>query len=438
MDEWTIFAPATGTQSSAVGIMRLSGTKALDIIGKVLKGVEPIPRQFCLMDLVEPATGQVMDKVGVIIFKAPSSFTGEDIVEIHHHGSSAISRWMSDCFSNTPGYRIAEQGEFTRRSLRYGKMRIHQAEAIGQLVNAKSTDQVRIAAAALSGAAEEKFRFLQAKLKSVLVALEAEIDFGDEGDVGEGLWLAQRNSISALADQLQIDLKRSREVKQFTDGIRVVIYGAPNVGKSSLLNALVRREIAIVTKEAGTTRDPIEVMLEINGRLVRLVDTAGIRESHSIAEQIGIARTTEWLEHADLKILVSDDLHVLRLSKEIDTLCVLSKADNFAEDESFADDFVVTSALKGIGISKLLDAIDEKCRHASLPQNAGDVWNMRQCSVMEEVIECLLRFLTIPGHSLDLAAEEIRIALCSVGKVMGHTHSEQLLDDIFGQFCIGK
>lgn len=445
MPDDTIAAISTALGEAAISVLRVSGSRALAIAAQVTRTKRPLqPRRVQLADIVD-AEGRALDHAMVLVFKGPASYTGEDVVEFHCHGGVLLTQRVLELLLAS-GARAAEPGEFTQRAFLNGKMDLTQAEAVMDLIHAQSTLAMRAANEQLEGSIGREANAMRAELIEVLAHIEAYIDFPEEDispDVGAAM-VARVDALIARARRLLATSEHGRILRQ---GARTVICGEPNVGKSSLLNVLLGFERAIVSATAGTTRDTIEEMLQVHGIPLRLVDTAGLRESGDEIEQHGIARTGREIERADLVIEVVDATRAAtetqRVPADIEPdrrLLVLNKAD-LGVHPSWADGIRV-SCVSNDGIESLRAAIrDVVLRHSGamsmehpIAINARHKSCFERCATaLEACRACLLRH-----EAPELTAFEAREALQALGDVVGHVDIEEVLDVVFSSFCIGK
>ncbi len=345
----TIYAPATAAGRAGVAVIRISGPACRAALTALLAtGLVPAPRRATLTAFVDPGNGEELDRGLVLWFPAPHSFTGEDVAELHCHGGAAVIAALLEALGRTMGCRLAEAGEFTRRAFQNGKMDLTQAEGLADLIAAETEAQRRQAQRQMAGALGQLYEGWRADLIGALAHLEADIDFPDE-DLPDGVTARQRPVLQRLKQQISDHLDDSHRGERLRDGCHMVILGAPNVGKSSLLNALSRRDAAIVSSQAGTTRDVVEVYLNLGGYPVVLADTAGLRDSEDALEVEGVRRARVRGEQADLKIVLYDcaatpepDDAVLDLLD--DGVLVANKVD-------LAADLAGTPPRQGLGVS---------------------------------------------------------------------------------------
>lgn len=428
----TIVALSSGQGRAALAIVRLSGPRVRFVIETVLRSkLEPWVAQLVTL---RAGGGSVIDRCIGLYFAAPKSSTGEDVLELHLHGSLAVVRATLDVLTSIDGIRLAEPGEFTRRSLENGKLDLLQVEALGDLLSAETVEQLRQAQRQLSGELGALALGWRDTLVGMRALLEAELDFADEGDVGSDLSESVRRSISGLIIEASEVLGQADQGRRIRDGAIVVIVGAPNSGKSTLINALARRPVAIVSDQAGTTRDILEAPIDLGGWPVILVDTAGLRESTDEIEREGVRRARAYVERADVVLSVfSADIGAVSFAVESGTpiLRVGSKSDIAVPQHA---DYVV-SALVGEGMEDLRAAIASLLNQNSNAEPAL-VARERQREVLQRFVWSLQRANEI--HVPELMAEELRHASFALGSLVGQTDLDTVLDSLFRGFCIGK
>ncbi len=431
----TIFALSSGSLPAGLAVIRLSGSKALAATEKLVGAVGQ--HRQALYRAVKAPDGTIIDRGLVITFPGPRSFTGEDCVEFHLHGSRAVVSAIYNLLEMM-GLRLAEAGEFSRRSLENGKLDLVEAEGLSDLLRAETEMQRRLAIEQSEGGLSAVYRQWAKDLTHARAMIEAELDFADEedipGSVSDTIWPKIRDIKSQIDAQL-VATKSSEIVR---DGFHVAIVGAPNVGKSSLLNALAGRDVAIVTEIAGTTRDVLTVDLDIDGYLVRFFDTAGIRETDDIVEKEGIRRARAVADRADLVLFMSD-AEQSESSEEnlpdVPVWFVRSKADiDFRQGDDSAT--LLISAKTGQGLDDLKSSIGRLV--ASRWQSIAELrpGRIRHAQLLERASNFLVEALEV--SQLDLRAECLRSAAEELGRITGHVDVEQLLDIIFSEFCIGK
>ncbi len=437
----TIFALASGSGRAGVAVLRLSGPGAGAALTALSRRPLPVARRASRVRLWE-ASGDLLDDGLALWFPAPASFTGEDVVELHTHGGRAVVAAVSDALVAL-GLRPAEPGEFSRRAFHNDKLDLTAAEAIADLVDAETAAQRRQALRQLDGELADLYDGWRTALMRALAYFEAAIDFPDE-DLPPGVVAEVWAQVRGLQDAVTAHLAEGSRGERLRQGLHVAILGAPNVGKSSLLNRLARREAAIVSAKAGTTRDVVEVHLDLGGYPVQLADTAGLREAAEDIEEEGIRRALARWETADLGIVVFDGGRLPELDPVslglLDTrsIVVINKADLASAIPATLQDHpvVAVSAVSGQGIAALETQI-EAAAAALLGQGTAPVpTRARHRSALAECIAALGRARQAP--LTELAAEDLRLAVRALGRITGRVDVEDILDVIFRDFCIGK
>ena len=448
VSEQTIFAVSSGRVRSGVAVIRVSGPHSGAVVETLAGGV-PCPRMASLRELVSRETGDVLDQALVLWMPAPASFTGEDIVEFHVHGGHAVIAAVLEELGGMEGLRPAEAGEFTRRAFFNDKLDLTQVEGLADLIDAETQAQRRQALRQSSGVIAEVYETWRAELIKCLAYLEAEIDFADEADVPEDVALQMKQAVTALRAHVEVALADDRRGERLRDGLRIVIAGRPNVGKSSLLNVLARRDAAIVSETAGTTRDVIEVHMDLDGYPVSLFDTAGLREAGDDIEREGIVRARGRLEDADVVLWVTDaGDHGRGMPDGIDQCrevwTIVNKSDLEAEVDkgAFRPDLVGhsfrISAVTGEGLSTLISALSAMAAELLFGGESVVVTRARHRAALEDCLRHITAALSQWGGEAELAAEDLRLAARSLGRITGRVDVEDLLDVIFRDFCIGK
>lgn len=399
----------------------------------------PEPRRASLAALVDPAEARLIDRAILLFFPGPASFTGEDMLEIQHHGGPAVARLLADALTRMPELRPAEPGEFSKRAFLSGKLDLTQAEGLADLIDASTAAQARAALRQMGGVQGRLYASWRETILQSLALLEAEIDFAAEEEVPEALWHSVAGSIEATARAIRRHLDDRHRGERLRDGLVIAVIGAPNVGKSSLVNALARRDVAIVTAIPGTTRDVIEVALDLEGLPVTLLDTAGLRESEDPIEREGIARARARAAAADLRLrLVDDPADVAAAVADNATMPVLTKIDLWPRAALPATALCV-SAVTGQGLDALLARLVREARALLPDEDAVLVTRGRHRAALTDAEAALTRALTLGGAAdLALLAEELRLAGRAIGRVTGAFGVEDLLDRVFATFCIGK
>lgn len=433
----TIFALASGRDPAGVAVIRVSGASAADLFLALTGAVAPLPRQASLRRFTDPAQTELIDRALTLWFPAPASFTGEDVAEIHAHGGPAVVAGLLAALTSIPGFRPAEAGEFSRRAFRNGKLDLAEAEGLADLIEADTPAARRLALWQMEGGLSDLYRDWRRALIDVAALLETELDFADEVD-SVALANEARRKTLGLADALRQRLAADRTSERLRDGLRVVLAGAPNVGKSSLLNALVKREAAIVTDIPGTTRDVVDVRLDVGGYPVRLSDTAGLRDTDDPIEREGVRRARLAAADADLVIDVRDltepDGALGTLCADGQICCVFwNKADRTQARPEFG---IVGSARTGEGLESLTKHIEKHAAIAYGSETPPAITRLRHRAAVAEALAALERALE--ASAIELMAEDIRLAQQALGRVVGVVDVEDVLDQIFATFCIGK
>lgn len=443
MPEDTIFAPATAPGRAGVAVIRLSGPAAGPVLGRLADfGEPPPPRRAARCLLRDPADGRILDDGLALWFPGPASFTGEDVAELHVHGGRATVEAVLEVLARQPGLRPAAPGEFSRRAFFAGKLDLAEAEGLADLVDAETESQRRQALRQLRGGLSERLEAWRTALIRVAGHVEAAIDFADE-DVPADAADRAVGEIAELESTIRDFLRDSRRGERLRDGLHVAIVGAPNAGKSSLLNALAERDAAIVSETAGTTRDVIEVRLDLGGWPVVLADTAGLRRAASEVEEEGVRRARERARSADLRIVVFDgtrppDPAGLELLGGGGALAVVNKTDlgGPAPPDVTGVPAVGVSALTGAGLAGLLRRVEDRAAEAMAVGEHAPLTRVRHRAALEECAEALERARRADGP--ELAAEDLRLAARALGRITGRVDVEDVLDAVFAEFCIGK
>jgi tRNA modification GTPase len=456
----TIFALSSGRLPAAIAVVRISGPRARTAL-ETLAGRVPEPRRAGLARVRDPQSGEMIDEALALWFPGPNSETGEDTVELQLHGGRAVLAAVLAALGRLDGLRMAEPGEFTRRAFENGKLDLTAVEGLADLVGAETEAQRRQAFRQMKGLLGDKAEAWRSRLIEALALVEARIDFSDEADVPEELVLPALKIAKELRDEIAGALAGAARGERLRDGLVVAIAGPPNAGKSTLLNRLARRDAAIVSPVPGTTRDVIEVYLDLGGYPVTLLDTAGVRDSEDPIEQEGVRRARERTSEADLVLWVEDVCkpHEARVlgaeytgiragTRPPDVWLVLNKTDLTAGDSGHRTNeqrneykeyniVLYLSALAGSGLNVLLDEI---ARFASnyFGTESGLVTRERHRNALEQVVQALDRALAEPAGREDIVAEELRRAGHELGRLTGRVDVEDVLDVIFRDFCIGK
>ena len=426
----TIFALSSGAPPAAIAIVRISGPKAFDIV-RAFSGRVPAPRQASLCTLRAPESGEMLDQALVLVFPGPASATGEDLAELHLHGGRAVVRAVEEAIAAFPEVRRAEAGEFTRRAFVHGRLDLNEAEGLADLLSAETEWQRRAASLMFGGAFSAAIEDWRKEVLQLSALTEAELDFSDEGDVGSQNYSIITEGCSELRINIE-QLLTGAPTEKLKDGLRVVLAGPPNSGKSTLLNALVGREAAIVSDIAGTTRDMIEVPIGVEGIALLFTDTAGLRDdSHDAIEKIGIDRSHAAMRQADILLWLGaegggpDHRCLIEVSTKSDM-----NAQQFKSPAAIS-----VSALTGMGVAQLLQTVARTAK-TLVPLPDQFAVNDRQRLLLAQAAAAL-------GACSDsddwlIVAENLRQARRALDALTGRAHTEELLDNIFGKFCVGK
>lgn len=449
----TIYALASAPGRAGVAVIRVSGSDAWDSLSKLCPDAKaPQPRMAVTRHVMHPVSRETIDQALVIGFKGPASFTGEDVVEFHLHGGRAVIDHMIDALAGMAGFRLAYPGEFTRRAFENGKLDLTAAEAVADLINAETQAQKEQALAQMGGALSDLYHGWADRLARVLAYLEADLDFPDE-DLPDGVVPDVLPKIDALRDEIDNHLSDNRRGERLRDGIHVAVIGAPNAGKSSLINALAQRDVAIVSDVAGTTRDVIEAHLDLGGYPVIVADTAGLRPEqlnddrggHDAIESEGIKRAISKANEADITILVFDagdlpDLHTATMGLIDDrALILINKCDlkNVTVPQEIAGQTAhAVSVHNGDGLAAFLQSLESRIADMLGGRSAPALTRRRHRDALEDAFAALAK---APEADMpELMAEDIRMAVRALGRITGRVDVEDLLDIIFRDFCIGK
>ena len=431
MPDDTIVALSSGALPAAIGVIRVSGPAA----GRMLEtlGARPVPpRQARLRTLVHPDADGILDRALVLWFPGPHSSTGEDLLELHCHGGRAVVRAVETALVAQPGCRSAEAGEFTQRAFENGRIDLIEAEGLAELLTAETEWQRRAAAARTGGALSKQVEKWQAELLALSAHVEAQLDFADEDDVGEESADALRADIAAFARKLTAALAVPRAEK-LRDGLRVALGGPPNSGKSTLLNALADRDAAIVSPTPGTTRDIIEVPINLGGAPFVLLDTAGLRDADTDAiEAIGIDRARRAIADADILLWLGEEGGA---PEGRATVVEIAARSDSADFEAKHVPGMAVSARTGEGMAQLIDRLIAVARDL-LPPPDRPALNRRQADRLSEVAD---ETVAAAGHDdMLIVAEHLRRARHAIDRITGRAGTEDMLDALFGGFCIGK
>lgn len=451
----TIFALSSGHGRSGVAVVRVSGPGTAGLLQTLTGASEMPPREAVLRALKNPETGGLIDRGLVLFFPGPRSFTGEDVAEFHLHGSRAVLDEMFECLASTDGVRPAEPGEFTRRAFYNGKMDLTEVEGLADLIDAETRAQKNQALVQTGGALARGYDRWRAKLVKASALVEADIDFADE-DLPLDLWNQAGPLIEGVAKEIADHLADGHRGERLRDGYRVAILGAPNVGKSSLINLLARRDVAIVSDEPGTTRDVVEVHLDLGGFPVIIMDTAGLRDGAGAVESEGIRRALKSADEADLRIWMAESRSYPEpgeacARREEGDLLIWNKIDEAGPAEHELMEKAGETAISakqetGIGavIGVLADIVKRDLglstegRRSELPGLTRARHRMELEATLASLNTLIERSVGPTNPDSDLLAEDLRQATRSLGRLTGRVDVEEILDHIFRDFCIGK
>ncbi len=442
MSEETIFALSSGLPPAGVGVIRISGPRVRFGLETLVDSL-PEPRNASLR-LIRRSTGEQLDRGLVLFFPGPASFTGEDVAELHLHGGRAVIAAVLAELGRLEGFRPAEAGEFTRRAFLNRRLDLTQVEGLADLIAAETEAQRRQAVRQADGVLRNLYEGWRSRLVRARAMVEAELDFPEEEDVPASVAAGAWQDIEALASEIGAHLDDDRRGERLREGAEIVVLGPPNVGKSSLINALARRDVAIVTPEPGTTRDLIEVHLDLGGYPVTLVDTAGLREAGGSVEVEGMRRAEARARKADRVLWLSEmssgtssppvglPAPVMRVGTKADLI------DSDIERSKQALTFdVLISTVSGEGIDELLRRLEEFVAVEFMPGETGLISRARYRHALSVCRESLLAS-GATTYSPELRAEELRRATDALGRITGRVDVEDLLEVIFSEFCIGK
>ena len=455
----TITAIGTKPGEAAIGIVKVSGNKSIAIVDRIFrsksrKKLSAIETYNMIYGHIVDKNSDIIDEVIVSVMKSPHSYTREDVVEINCHGGLvATEKVLELCVEN--GARIAEPGEFTKRAFLNGRIDLSQAEAVIDLVRSKTEQSLKIAAKNLQGNIKNEINKIRQEILDIIIQLEASVDFIEE-DLEVTPYHKLEKKVMVIEKELEDMIKNEKRGEIIKNGVKIAIIGKPNVGKSSLLNMLSRKDKAIVTSIPGTTRDAVEEVLYVEGIPLILVDTAGIRETKNIIEKIGVEKSLRHIDEAELVIMVLDgnrkfdnkDLQIIKKVREKTIICCINKVDLEQNIEMgkvldyFDEEKIVKiSALKGIGIEKLENMIKELVLgDGEINLEEMIIINKRHKNILTEVKKLLenARKAMVEDMSEEFPCCDLREAYGLLGEIVGETVTDDILDGIFSQFCIGK
>ena len=442
----TIYALSTGPGVSGIAVVRVSGKETAEVVKQLIGDDLPVPRVATLKKLKNSNTNEMIDEGVVIWFPGPSSYTGEDLAEFHVHGSRAVVSALHSSISGIKNCRLAEPGEFTKLAFQNGKINLLKAEGIADLVSAETEIQRKQAVEIMSGKSSDKFTSWRAKLLKILAHVEAKIDFPDEDLPKDILDEIQKISYQ-VSKEIEKVLDDQKVGERIREGFKIAIVGPTNAGKSSLLNYLSKRDVAIVSEIAGTTRDVIETHLNLDGYPVVVSDTAGIRESKNEIEKKGIKLALNRAEDADLKLIIVDAKSVdfTSVLKELideNAILVVNKSDLLVgniNNELKKHDHILVSIKNNLNLDKLILKIKKKLENKFISYGDILITRERHRQHLEQCISHLKNFKNKNGsEDYDKAAEDLRLATRHLGMIVGKVDVEEILGSIFNDFCIGK
>ena len=442
----TVYALSSGPGISGIAVIRVSGSKTEEIILSLTNGSLPKTKEATLKKIINPKNGELIDEGLVIFFKRPNSYTGEDMAEFHVHGSKAVVQEVLTVLEGFDDCRLAEPGEFTKIAFQNNKINLLKAESIGDLIAAETELQRKQALRIMSGDSSKKFNFWREELINILADIEAKIDFPEE-DLPENLSQNIKSRCEKIKNEIQVTLDDNKTGEIIREGFKIAIVGPPNVGKSSLLNYLSKREAAIVSEKAGTTRDVIECHLDLEGIPVIISDTAGIRDSSDEIETKGVNLAINKAEEADLIIILLDPkkLHFKGFFNEKlhdKSILAINKSDLLIEtinNKEFKIEPHIISIKDNKNLDKLIEAVKLKLNKQFLKTNNVLITRSRHRLHLKECHKHLKVFLEKKNNQeFDLAAEDLRLSIRHLGTIVGKVDVEEILGSIFNNFCIGK
>ena len=446
----TIAAISTTMGVGAISIIRVSGEDSINIVSKIFKGKD--------LNKVESHTinygyiienDNIVDEVLVSIMKAPRTFTKEDIVEINTHGGIAITNKVLELLLLN-GCRLAEPGEFTKRAFLNGRIDLIEAEGVMDLINSKTEKSRKLAINQVNGEVSKLIKNLRQKVIEILANIEVNIDYPEYEDIEEMTNSMILENIDSIEKEIKNILNRSEDSKIIKDGIKTIIIGSPNVGKSSILNRLLNEEKAIVTDIAGTTRDIVEGSIQIDGIVLNMIDTAGIRKTNDIVESIGVKKSLDLINEADLilyvlnnnEVLTKEEKEILDRIKNKNNIVIVNKIDlenklNLNE----LDSYIEMSVKDDIGINELRNKIKEMFNLEQIEQNDYTyLSSARSISLLKKSLESLnaVRVGIENNIPVDMVEIDLKQMWSTLGEIIGETYSDELIDQLFSQFCLGK
>lgn len=444
-DNKTIYALSTASGKSGVAVFRVSGENAFDVFDKLTSkpSAQVESRKMYLLSLHNNC-GEILDNCLIVGFRAPHSFTGENVVEINCHGSKAVIRGILETLSCIKDFRLAAAGEFSKRAFYNGKMDLTAAEGLADLIEAETSLQRKVALQQMGGTLLSLYESWRNRLVDVLAYVEAYIDFPDE-NIPKNTVFKLSNDVLTIGNEIKNHLQVNKIEERLRDGFRVAIAGPVNAGKSSLINAIAKRNVAIVSDVAGTTRDVIETYIDLNGFPVIFADTAGLRETTDSVEKIGVSLAKEKIATADFKLFMFDasvdspNIFNDYFSSEKNYLVIANKSDKLTPEQKQnmqSLGCILISAKNSENISAITDKIYSYFSEMYNSSSTQMITRQRYREALQECLENLSRFNL--DKEIELAAEDIRLACRAIGKITGRVEVDEILDKIFSSFCIGK
>ncbi|MBQ6547210.1 MAG: tRNA uridine-5-carboxymethylaminomethyl(34) synthesis GTPase MnmE [Bacilli bacterium] len=444
----TICAISTTLGVGAISIVRVSGKEAIEKVNNITNIDLTKKKSHTISYAYIKDNNEIIDEVLISIMKAPKTFTTEDTVEINCHGGIATTEKVLELLLKQ-GIRLAETGEFTKRAFLNGRIDLTEAEAVNDLINTKTDKARKIVINNLKGTTSNKIRKLRERLVKIINNIEVNIDYPEYQDIEEMTVEKIKEEIGSIEEELESIITNSENSKIITNGINIAIIGRPNVGKSSILNKLIEEDKAIVTNIPGTTRDIVEASFNLNGITLNLIDTAGIRETEDIVEQIGVKKSKEALEKADLVLLIlnnnekltKEDKELLEISKNKKRIIVVNKTDLEKKLDIKDENIVYTNTIEEKGIEELLDKISELYKLEQLETN--DFYYVSTIEQLNKIKSTRNNIKDIKAGlkeniSIDMLEIDLREIWQTLGEVIGETYTEELLDNLFKNFCVGK
>ena len=444
----TIYALSTGSVKSGIAIIRISGIQVENILSQLTNKNLPKYKEATIRKIYDPSTKELIDQGMIILFKAPNSYTGEDLAEIHVHGSKAVITTLLSSLSKFEDCRMAEPGEFTKLALNNGKMNLLEVEALSDLIDSETEHQRMQALKLLNGEGSKRYIKLRHRLLKILANIEAKIDFPEE-DLPEDILNNIQIETQKIIKDIRIILDDNRVGEKIREGFKVAIIGPTNAGKSSFLNYLSKREAAIVSDIEGTTRDVIEVNLNLGGLPVLLFDTAGLRQTDNPIEEKGVQLAISIAKRSDLKIIILEAKNphfstLIDQFRDAQSILVINKSDLLDKNKIkmksiIKDDHFLISVKEDKGLNVLIEEIKNRLKEKFVINDNTLITRERHRDNLEKCVEYLEIFLTKNSlEEFDKAGEDLRLATRHLGKVLGEVDVEEVLGKIFDDFCIGK